>query len=194
MYKDAVGQFLKDGHAREIDERDINVGTKINYLPHHPVFHKDSLITKCRVVFDASSKNSNGVSLNDCLLTGPVLQPNLVSIIIRFRFHRVALMADIKKIVLQIKLARQDQDVHTFLWRNCDKRVQPKTFCMIRLTFGAVSSPFEAIATVQHHVEINKVTFPNASEVIKDDMYVDDCLTVAKDSESAFRLYQESID
>ena len=163
-------------------------------MPHHPVFRKDSLTTKCRVVFDASSKNSNGVSLNDCLLTGPVLQPNLVSIIIRFRFHRVALMADIKKMFLEIKLARQDQDVHRFLWRNCDKRVEPKSVLYDTSHFGAVSSPFEAIATVQYHAEINKVTFPNASEIIKDDMYVDDCLTGAKDSESAFRLYQESTD
>ena len=42
MYKDAVGQFLKDGHAGDLDERDINVGTKINYLPYHPVVRKDS--------------------------------------------------------------------------------------------------------------------------------------------------------
>ena len=81
-------------------------------------------------MFDASSKNSNGVSLNVCLLTGPVLQPTLVSIIIRFRFHRVALMADVKKMFLQMKLARQDQDVPRFHLRNCDKRVEPKTFCM----------------------------------------------------------------
>ena len=112
MYEDAVDQFLKDGHAREVDKRDINLGTKINYLLHHPVFRKDSLTTKCRVVFDASSKNNNGVSLNDRLLTGPMFQPNLVSIIIRFRVHHVALMADIK-MFLQRKLARQDQNVQS---------------------------------------------------------------------------------
>ena len=112
MYQDAINQYLKDGHAREADKTDSNSETKINYLPHHPVFRSDKVTTKCRVVFDASSKNKNGVSLNDCLLRGPVLQPNLVSIIIRFRLHRVALMADIRKMFLQIKLAKQDQNVH----------------------------------------------------------------------------------
>ena len=192
MYQDAINQYLKDGHARETDKTDSNSETKINYLPHHPVFRSDKVTTKCRVVFHASSKNKNGVSLNDCLLPGPVLQPNLVSIIIRFRLHRVALMADIRKMFLQIKLAKQDQNVHRFLWRDFDTKIEPKTYCMTRLTFGDVSSPFEAIATVQHHTEVNKESFPKASETIKENMYVDDCLTGAEDNESVFQLYQEA--
>ena len=39
-------------------------------LPHHCVF-KDSTRTKLRVVFDASSKFTNGYTPNDCLLLGP---------------------------------------------------------------------------------------------------------------------------
>eukprot|EP00112_Aurelia_sp_Birch-Aquarium-sp1_P003222 Seg1359.14 transcript_id=Seg1359.14/GoldUCD/mRNA.D3Y31 product="hypothetical protein" protein_id=Seg1359.14/GoldUCD/D3Y31 len=207
MYQDAINQYLKDGHAREIDKTDSNSETKINYLPHHPVFRTDKVTTKCRVVFDASSKNKNGVSLNDCLLPGPnkngvslndcllpgpVLQPNLVSIIIRFRLHRVALMADIRKMFLQIKLAKQDQNVHRFMWRDFITKIEPKTYCMTRLTCGDVSSPFEAIATVQHHAEVNKESFPEASETIKENMYVDDCLTGAEDDKSAFQLYEEA--
>ena len=153
MYQDAINQYLKDGYARETGKTDSNSETKINYLPHHPVFRSDKVTTKYRVVFDASSKNKNGVSLNDCLLPGPVLQPNLVSIIITFRLHRVALMADIRKMFLQIKLAKQDQNVHRFLWRDFNTKIEPKTYCMTRLTFGDVSSPFEAIATVQHHTK-----------------------------------------
>ena len=173
-------------------ESDSNSETMINYLPHHPVFCTNKVTTKCRVVFDASSKNENGVSLNDCLLPGPALQPNLVSIIIRFRLHRVALMADIRKMFLQIKLAKQDQNVHRFLWRDFNTKIEPKTYCMTRLTFKDVSSPFEAIATVQHHAEVNKELFPKASETIKENMYVDDCLTGAEDNGSAFQLYQEA--
>eukprot|EP00112_Aurelia_sp_Birch-Aquarium-sp1_P003268 Seg1363.25 transcript_id=Seg1363.25/GoldUCD/mRNA.D3Y31 product="hypothetical protein" protein_id=Seg1363.25/GoldUCD/D3Y31 len=170
MYQDAINHYLTYGHAREIDKMDSNSETKINYLPHHPIFCTDKVTTKCRIVFDASSKNKNGVSLNDCLLPGPVLQPNLVSIIIRFRLHRIALMADIRKMFLQIKLAKQDQNVHRFLWRDFNTKIEPKTYCMTRLTFGDVSSPFEAIATVQHHAEVNKESFPEASETIKENM------------------------
>ena len=192
MYQNAINQYLKDGHAREIDKTNSNEEVKVNFLPHHPVFHTDKETTKCRVVFVASSKNKNGVSLNDCLLPGPILQPNLVSIIIRFRLHRVALLADNRKIFLQIKFAKQDQNFHRFLWRDFNSKIAPKTYCMTRLIFGDVSSLFEAIATVQHHAEVNKESFPKASETIKENMYVDDCLPGAEDNESAFQLYKES--
>ena len=63
---------------------------------------------------------------------------------------------------------------------------------MTHLTFGDVSSTFVEIATVQHHAEVNKESFPKASETIKENMYVDDCLTGAEDNESAFQIYQEA--
>ena len=45
---------------------------------------RDRLSTKVRIVFDASAKYGPEPSLNDCILQGPALQPNLVSILIRF--------------------------------------------------------------------------------------------------------------
>ena len=93
---------------------------------------------------------------------------------------------------LQIKLAKQDQNVHRFLWHDFNTKIEPKTYCMTRLTFGDVSSPFEVIATVQHHARVKKESFPEASETIKENMYVDDCLTGAEYNESAFQLYQEA--
>ena len=81
-------------------------------------------------------------------------------------------MADIRKMFLQIKLAKQDQNVHRFLWRDLNTKIEPKTYCMTHLTFGDVSSPFEAIATVQHHAKINKESFPKASQTITTCMFV----------------------
>ena len=45
---------------------------------------------------------------------------------------------------------------------------------------------------MQHHTEVSKESFSKASETIKENMYVDDCLTGAEDNESAFQLYQEA--
>jgi len=65
------------------------------YLPHHGIVKESSTSTKLRVVFDASAKNSKGYSLNDALRIGPVLQDNLINIVLRFRFHKIALTADL---------------------------------------------------------------------------------------------------
>lgn len=41
------------------------------------------------------------VTLNDCILSEPALQPNLVSVLLRFRARRIALMDDVEKMFLQ---------------------------------------------------------------------------------------------
>lgn len=51
-------------------------GHPVFYLPHHAVIREDKQTTKTRVVFDASARDSNGVSLNSCLEVGPALQPD----------------------------------------------------------------------------------------------------------------------
>ena len=68
------------------------------YLPMHAVYKQSSSITKVRAVFDASSKSSSGVSLNDTLLVGPTVHPLLVDVLLRFRLHHVALTADFSNV------------------------------------------------------------------------------------------------
>ena len=189
MYKEAMQQYFKDGHAREITEEDQKIHP-VYYLPHHPIIREDKTTTKCRVVFDASARNQQGMSLNDCLLPGPALQPNLVSILIRFRLHRIAIMADLRKMFLQIKLASKDQNCHRFIWRERPDE-DPKVYCMTRVTFGVVSSPFQAIATVQHHATVNKDKFPKAAKEIKENMYVDDLLSGEQDINKTYVLYKD---
>lgn len=48
-------------------------------MPHRPVI-RDSISSKVRLVFDASAAGPNGVSLNNCLDSGPSLIPDLVEI------------------------------------------------------------------------------------------------------------------
>ncbi len=67
------------------------------YLPHHAVVKESSTSTRLKVVFDASCKSDNGISLNDTLLKGPVLQGDLLFILTRFRTHNYVLSADIIK-------------------------------------------------------------------------------------------------
>ena len=73
------------------------------------------LLTKVRAVFDASAKSTTNVSLNDTLLVGPTIHPPLIHVHLRFRFHRVALTADVSKMYRAIQLANSDKDLHRFV-------------------------------------------------------------------------------
>jgi len=67
------------------------------YLRHHAVIKKDSLTTKCRVVFDGPGKDSSGISLTESLHIGPPIQRDLLGVCLRFRQHRYVLCADVEK-------------------------------------------------------------------------------------------------
>lgn len=83
----------------------------------HGVSKASSTTTKLRVVFDASAKTNNGISLNDTLAAGPTIYPTLENILLRFRVHKVALSADISKMYRAVHLAPEDRDLHRFIWR-----------------------------------------------------------------------------
>jgi len=83
----------------------VNENKKVCYLPHHAVVKESSTSTRLRVVFYASCKTSSGLSLNDILLKGPVLQDELIYIITRFRIHNFLLSADITKMYRQFWVA-----------------------------------------------------------------------------------------
>ncbi|XP_018403197.1 PREDICTED: uncharacterized protein LOC108780101 [Cyphomyrmex costatus] len=85
QYAAFLEEYLSLGHMRRL-ELPITDEPISFYLPHHCVFKTVGQSSKIRIVFDASCRNSSGVSLNDALLVGPVVQQDLISILMRFRF------------------------------------------------------------------------------------------------------------
>ena len=117
-YQKFIQEFLDMLHM-EVPEKDLaKLHSECFYLPHHCVFKEDSTTTKLRVVFDGSAKSTTGVSRNDALMVGPVVQDDLFSIIIRFRFYSKALSADIEKMYRQVGLKEEDRDFHRILRRD----------------------------------------------------------------------------
>ena len=104
-------EILKLEHMEEIptDQKGCPAN-KCYYLPHHCVFKEDSTSTKLRVVFDGSAKTTTGVSINDALMVGPVVQDDSFSIINRFRFFKIALQVDIEKRYRQFGLKAEDRN------------------------------------------------------------------------------------
>ncbi|XP_062538673.1 uncharacterized protein LOC134206946 [Armigeres subalbatus] len=83
QYHQFMAEYIQLGHMSKVEEAGNLM--KRCYLPHHPVFKEASTTTMVRIVFDASCKTSSGVSLNDTLLVGPIVQEDLRSIMLRSR-------------------------------------------------------------------------------------------------------------
>ncbi|GFV98510.1 uncharacterized protein TNCV_624691 [Trichonephila clavipes] len=116
-----------------VPDRELN--SKGHYLAHQPVFKPDNVTTKIRPVFDVSCKIGALPSLNDCLVKGPNLIEEILSILLRFREKYIGVNSDIRRTFLQIEL-RQDRDFLRFFWWERDNVV--KVFRHTRMTYGPV--------------------------------------------------------
>ncbi|NEV48973.1 DUF1759 domain-containing protein, partial [Wolbachia pipientis] len=118
--KDQYVQFMNDylalGHMERITIEQELARTPRNYIPHHAVLKSSSLTTKLRVVFDASCKNSTGISLNECLSIGPTLQEDLFSILLRFRTFQYVITADITQMYRQVLIDKSQTPLQTIFW------------------------------------------------------------------------------
>lgn len=176
-YLKVFDEYKYLGIIEEVPLDEIVHPGPIYYMPHRPVV-KLSGSTKVRPVFDASAKGPNGISLNDCMRTGPSLNPDLVEILIRYRRWPYVVTADIVKAFLQISVHNQDRDVHRFLLQ---KENDVRHMRFTRVVFGNTASPFLLNATIKTHLSKYR-----DCEVIQDlqrDMYVDNWFCGA-DSES----------
>lgn len=194
QYDYVIQEYISEG----IIEYVTNVETEnpVYYLPHHPIIKESRSTTKLRIVFDASSHERESRSLNECLLTGPNLNPDLLSILIKFRQHRVAMMADITKAFLQIGLNERDRDVLRFLWfkerPTPYEEIKVVIMRMTRVPFGASASPFLLAATIRHHLKKYEERYPEEVKVLDECLYVDDFITGADDVENALKLSQRA--
>ncbi|XP_028412574.1 uncharacterized protein LOC114535467 [Dendronephthya gigantea] len=86
--KQEYEKIIEDQLASGVIEKapDEPSGERVYYMPHKPVVRQDASTTKVRMVFDASSKpHPLASSINNCMFTGPSLQPLLWDIMVRAR-------------------------------------------------------------------------------------------------------------
>ncbi|XP_040151330.1 uncharacterized protein LOC120893471 [Anopheles arabiensis] len=183
-YVDFMDEYLRLGHISKVAASSTN--DESFYLPHHPVFKTDSTTTKCRVVFDASSKSSTGVSLNDTLMVGPTIQQDATSILLRFRTQPIALTADVTKMYRQVWIHPKDRSLQRIIWRSSPN--DPiQEYELNTVTYGTASAPFLAVRSLQQIVADHGGEFPAAAER-SCNFYVDDFVSGGQSSEAAQML------
>lgn len=167
--------------AQELENRSY-------YFPHHCVIRESSSTTKVRIVFNGSSKSKSGLSLNDCLLACPTVQPTLLSILWRFRMHEVVLTCDIVKMYLQVLLNPLHRDFQRFLWTDRGEIVDYRfrTVC-----FGVSVSPYLATKVLMQLAEEYEETYPIAASILRKNFYVDDCLFSASTVDEVIEAKQQ---
>ena len=185
-YHKVIADMLTDGIIEEVLDVTPPSGPEF-YLPHHPVVKEQSLTTKIRPVFDGSAKAPNGISLNDCMETGPNLLPDLVGVLMRFRRWQIALTADIQKAFLQVGVDIDDRDAHRFLW---DDEGTTRVMRFARVPFGNRGSPFLLMATIRYHLANSQQT--EVVQELQENLYMDDWLSGCDKEDKAFKMFDEA--
>lgn len=188
-YSEVIHEYLDLGHMKRLDKNEMNSADAV-YLPHHAVIREDKSTTKVRIVFDASMKGLNGVSLNDDLLVGPTLQPPLRHIVMKWRMHPIIICADIVKMYRQVKISDEHSDFQRIVWRD-DPESELEEYRLLRVTFGTASAPYLAIKTLQQLAEDEGPDCPDISKIIKGEFYVDDLMTGCQSIEQGLEIQKK---
>ncbi|XP_072400905.1 uncharacterized protein [Diabrotica undecimpunctata] len=144
QYKAFINEYVSLGHAKKVPLSLTNVHLENKYfLPHHSVIKEESLTIKLRVVFDGSMKSSSGYSLNDILLKGKTLQPELFDILLRFRLYTYVFTSDIQKMYRQVQIHLDHTFLQNILWRDSPEQ-DIECLELQTVTYGTKSASFQS--------------------------------------------------
>ena len=187
-YDNIINEQLNEGVVEEAPE--TPTGHRVYYMPHKPVVRQDAVTTKVRMVFDASAKpNASSESINDCMYTGPALQPHIWDILVRARLMQNLILADIQKAFLQIEVKEEDRDSFRFLY---NVNGMEKHLRFARVPFGAEASPFVLGATLKHHLENQPSELRDTIDALKQNTYVDNLMHGGDYPDNLIKFKEES--
>ena len=192
VYCNKMDEYIKKNYLRKLTKEEAaTLSPKTWYLPHFGVINQNKP-NKIRIVFDAAAK-SNGVSLNDNLLTGPDLYNSLTTILLNFRIKNVAFVADIKEMFLQVRVRKEDCCAQRLLWRGMNRNNEADTYEVQVVFFGSVCGPCLAQDIKNRNAKEHLETYPEAVLAILNQHYMDDYLGGANSEEEAIQLINDVI-
>lgn len=143
------------------------------YLPHFPVIRRDKETTKARIVANGKAA-FHGLSLNDCMMSGPKVINSLVQVLMKFRAHRCAVMVDVANMFLRVRMPAADRAYHRFVFSDESGAIHHRQF--IGHIFGSAGSLCVAVAVLKLAALKFHSSRPKAAEAILDKSVVDDVL------------------
>lgn len=144
LYHDFIQEYIDLGHMSKVGESSDFSLQKGYFMCHHGVYREDVLTTNLRVVFDASLPSDTGYSLNNLQMTGPTMQQDLFSILVRFRQHMIVVAADCTKMYRSVILSPEDRYLQRILWRfSTESPID--VYELNTVTYGTTAASFLAI-------------------------------------------------
>ncbi|XP_017475229.1 PREDICTED: uncharacterized protein LOC108365650 [Rhagoletis zephyria] len=192
--KNQYVQFMEEyenlGHMTQVD---IDSISKPRYfIPHHCIVRPESRTTKLRVVFDASAKSSTGMSLNDLMYTGPTVQSELFTILLRFRLPRFVFTTDVEKMYRQMLIQPDERKFQLIIWRK-DSSLPIKHYQLNTITYGTRSAPYLATKCLQKIAKENALQYPLGAQFLQDNFYVDDGIGGSDSLTTTMEIQQQLI-
>jgi hypothetical protein len=175
-YCDFMSKTISRGYARKVDNNLEFANGRTWHLPHYGVYHtqKPDMV---HAVFDCSARY-DGQSLNDNLLQEPDLTSNLIGVLTKFRQEKFAFMADIEKMIFQVRVRKEDQNLLRFLWwPDGNMESKPEEYYMTAHLFGAGSSHACANYALRRTSNDNEAEYGiTEADTLRNNFYVDDVL------------------
>ena len=182
-YEKIIHEYLEQSMVKKAPEQPT--APSIFYMPHKPM-------TKVRMVFGASGNpHPLANSVNECMYTGPLLQPLLWDIMVRAWKSTHLLLVDLKKAFLQIEIKEEYRDAFPFLF-NINGREEHLHFA--RVPFGAEARLFMLGATLQHHFNKQSQAYEEMIESLEENTYMDNLMKTGSDIRELSRFKEEAIE
>ena len=134
------------------------------------------------------------VSLNECLEVPEAFFTDLFSVLVRFRCHNVAMIADIEKAFLRIGIKEEDRDALRVIWvvDPFAEELEEIILRFTRVTFGVGPSMWHLGVVIKHHLKKYEVSHPDIVSRIEESLYADDFSGGEDNDERAIRFYLEA--
>ena len=181
---ESEGRLQSLGYVVYLDElpkedQDTINNAKTKYIiPWRLAYNENSISTPVRLVFDASAAPRGECSLNDVLAKGANTMNKLIDILLRWTTHKQAFHTDISKMYNSLKLHKEHWQYQLYYWsENLELNKPPRIKVIPTVIYGVKPSGSLAECGLRKTAELTKELYPNAYEVIVDDIYVDDCFS-----------------
>ncbi|GFV26615.1 integrase catalytic domain-containing protein [Trichonephila clavipes] len=150
QYKKFMIEYESLGHMMPVENNEKSMDPKIYFLPHHAV------------------------------MKGKMLQPDLFTILVKFRLNEIAFSADIQQMYRQILIDQEDQNFQRIVWRESkDSPIREYKLCTV--TYGTSAPYLSTRCLFQTGLDLERDD-PAVSSLIKESFYIDDLMAGAPSS------------